>query len=223
MRAFMRIPGPLCLAFFLILMFSSCGYGDHPNPAFSPDDRPPASPRLMQFAADIGSSWYPGYVQGMWKIEVVDQRPGGIVRTISEAQCPDRYRVTVTGAENSETIYIDKMMYHREGSGTWTEKVLPMRHMILASCNLAPPQELDPARLRILADQFRDEQIDGPVIREIAGHECREWTRNMKNFSKSVPIKTCYDIKTHAIVQAQYGNQTTTYFSGVKVNITPPN
>lgn len=177
----------------------------------------------MQFAADIGSSWYPGYVEGMWKIEVVDQRPAGTVRTVSEAECPDRYRVTVTGAEASETIYIDKMMYRREGSGPWTHKTLPMRHMILNSCSqTAPPKELDPARLRMLADQFRDEQIDGPVIKEIAGHECREWTRNMKSFSKSVPIKTCYDVKTHAIVQAQYGTQTTTYYSDVKVKITPP-
>lgn len=94
--------------------------------------------------------------------------------------------------------------------------------MILGSCGKSSPPAVDPARIRLLADQFRDIDVAGPKLREVNGHKCREWTRKVQNFQGPLLLTTCYDVKTHALLQTRYGEQTTTFEWDAKVDIKPP-
>jgi hypothetical protein len=64
--------------------------------------------------------------------------------------------------------------------------------------------------------------VTGPKLRKINGHECREWTRQIEDVRVALPVITCYDTKTHGVVQSRYGDQSTTFDWDVKVDIKPP-
>lgn len=101
----------------LLISLSACVFDENHRAGPALGQAPPATPKMIEFAADLGMTWNPGFRNGMWRSEVDDVRPSGKVHIISEAQCPDRYRVVVTGAESSEQIFIDKTMYQRNGDG----------------------------------------------------------------------------------------------------------
>jgi hypothetical protein len=222
MREFMRTFAFFFLDFALLISLSACVFDDNHRASSGLGEAPPATPQMIEFATDMGMSWNPGFQRGTWRSEIDDVRAAGRVRIISEVQCPDRYRVAVTGAEHSDQVFIDKTMYQRNRDGTWAVRPMPMRHMVLNSCGKSNPPTNDPARFRLLAEQFGDLEFTGPERREINGHECREWTRSVPNSSGPLPLIMCFDIKTHAILQTRYGDQTTTYDYDAKVDIKPP-
>lgn len=177
---------------------------------------------MIEFVTDLDLSWNPGVQRGMWRVETDDTRSGGKIHTVSETQCPDRYRVVVTGATPSEKIYIDKTMYERNGDGPWAVRPMQIHHMMLQQCDKREPPHEDPARVRMLAEQFNGVEISGPVLRQINGHTCREWTRKIEDFNSSLTLATCYDVKSHATIQVKYGGHVTTYDYDAKVDIKPP-
>jgi hypothetical protein len=222
MRGFMRTLFCFPLVLGLLLSLSACVFDKEHQTSSALGEAPPATPRIIEFATDLGMSWNPGFLNGMWRTVVDDTRASGKVHIVSEAQCPNRYRVIVTGAERSDTIYIDKTMYQRIADGPWTVRTMPMRHMILNSCGRSGPPIEDPARIRLLAEEFRDGEVSGPYLREIDGRKCREWTRKIPNFRGPLLLTTCFDVKTHAAVQTKYGDQVTTFDWDVKVDIKRP-
>lgn len=222
MREFMRHPVFLVPA-ILLLGLSGCIFDGNRQASSNLGDAPPASPTMIEFATDLGMSWNPGMHRGMWRTETDTTRTTGMVHLVGEIQCPDRYRIIVTGAETSEKIFIGKTMYERSGNSAWTTRAIPNPHMILNNCGKSDPPPNDPARIRLLAEQFNGIQISGPVIREINGHPCREWTRTITEFNRApVPLTMCYDTRTHALVQSKYGDQVTTFDFDSKVDIKPP-
>ena len=219
MRPFMRNFALLVLG-TLLLSLSACFDADHASSAVG--EAPPASPKMIEFVTDLDMSWNPGVLRGMWRVETDDNRANGKIHTISETQCPDRYRVLVSGSTRSEKIYIDKTMYERNGDGPWAVRPMQIHHMMLQQCNKREPPHEDPARIRILAEQFSGVDISGPVLRKINGHTCREWTRRIQDFNTSLILKSCYDVETHGTIQINYGEVVTTYDYDAKVDIKAP-
>ena len=222
MRQFMRTFGPHFLNLALLISTAACSFSDHPSGVSSLTEQPTPTPRIMEYASDLGMSWNPGFQRGMWRNEIDDTRAAGPVHIISEAQCPDRFRVVVTGAEQSESIYIGTTQYRRVGRGKWQAQSIPMKHMILQSCGNSSRPAYDPVRIRVIADQFAEVQVEGPVLREVHGVHCREWTRTIPRFGKPLLLTTCYDTETGAVVQSKYGDQVTTNFWDIDVSIKAP-
>lgn len=222
MREFMRHLAPLAPV-LLLLAVSGCIFDRNRQAPSNLGDVPPASPTMIEFASDVGLSWNPGMHRGMWRTETDTPRGSGMVHLVGEIQCPDRYRIIVSGIENSEKIFIGKTMYERIGDGRWTTRTIPNPHMILNSCGKSDPPQDDPARIRLIAEQFGGVQITGPVLRNINGHPCREWTRTLTEFNHPpVPLAMCYDTRTHALVQSKYGDQVTTFDFDSEVDIKAP-
>ena len=222
MRQFMRTLGPHFLGLALLISSAACHFSDRPNGLSSLTDQPAPTPRIMEYASDLGMAWNPGFERGMWRTEIDDTRQAGPVHIVSEAQCPDRFRVLVTGAEQSETIYVGTTQYHRIDHQKWQTQPLPMKHMILNSCGKSSRPPYDPVRIRMLADQFTDVEVQGPVLREMHGAECREWTRTIPQFGKPLLVTTCYDTQTGAVVQSKVGNLITTNSWNVNISIKAP-
>src|SRR5512133_2521605 len=172
MRQFMRTLGPHFLGLALLISTTACHFSDHPSGLSSLTEQPTPTPRIMAYASDLGMSWNPGFQRGMWRTEIDDTRAAGAVHIISEAQCPDRFRVVVTGAEQSENIYIGTTQDRRVDYGRWKSQPIPMKHMILNSCGNSSRPAYDPVRVRVIADQFAETQVEGPVLREIHGLHC---------------------------------------------------
>ncbi len=210
------------LALGLVLCLPGCRFDEGQRPSSALGEAPPASPQLIDFASDFGRSWNPGMYRGMWRTDIDDVRNGGKIHIRTEAQCPDRYRILVTGAEQSEQIFISRTMYERRGDGAWSHRSMPMPHMMLNACGRNGPPPDDPARIRLLAEQFSGSQISGPEIREVNGHQCRDWTREIDESAKPIPLSMCYDLKNHAIVQTRFGQLVTTYDWESPVDIKPP-
>jgi hypothetical protein len=205
----------------LLLFLSACFDGNH-NASTGLGEAPPASPTMIEFVTDLDMSWNPGVLRGMWRVESDDNRASGKVHTVSETQCPDRYRVVVTGATRSEKIYIDKTMYERNADGPWAVRPMQIHHMMLQQCGKRDAPHEDPARVRMLAEQFDPLDISGPVLRTIKGHTCREWTRKIQDFNSTLVLKTCYDVSSHATIQINYGEVVTTYDYDAAVDIKAP-
>lgn len=222
MPEFMRTLSLLLLDLALLYSSSACTFDGNRQASSALGEAPPATPKMIEFATDLGMAWNPGFQKGMWRTEVDDNRASGKVHIIAEAQCPDRYRVVVTGTESSEQIFIDKTMYERKSGGPWAVRPMQIEHMMLRQCGKSGPPPEDPARMRLLAEQFSGTEITGPELREINGHQCREWTRKLQNFNAPLLLVSCYDIKTHATLRVKYGEQVTTYDYDTKVSIKPP-
>lgn len=73
-----------------------------------------------------------------------------------------------------------------------------------------------------MAEELRDITLSKPVMREIAGRQCREWTRTFMNGKIELLSTNCFDVKTHELVQSKLGNMVSTYYWNVPVEIKPP-
>jgi hypothetical protein len=89
-------------------------------------------------------------------------------------------------------------------------------------CQNRTPQAVDPARTRLVAEQLRDITLSTPVIRDIGGRKCREWTRSFTNGKKPFLNTNCFDLNTHELVQSKLGNTVSTYYWNIPLEIKPP-
>lgn len=189
------------------------------SPAFS--DQGPPSPVLMQYAEDFSLGRQARYSARTWRTETDDQRADGIVHIVNLGECPDRYRITVTGIAQSDAIYIGTTMYQRSGDH-WVKKTVPTLHSELGACNDPSALQADKSRIRLVAEQLKGIEIGEPLIREVAGRKCREWTRTVSFGKRSTTVSSCYDIENHALLRSSRDGQVTTYYLNVPVNIKPP-
>lgn len=177
----------------------------------------------MQYAEDITRSWEFRNESTTWRSEIDDDRQSGPVHIVSEANCPDRrYSVTVTGAETSQRILIDGTLYTRVGKGPWRKSAAMGVRDGIPFCQNRTPQAVDPARIRLVAEQLRDITLSKPVIRDIGGRQCREWTRSFTNGKVPFLNTNCFDLNTHELVQSKLGNTVSTYYWNIPLEIQPP-
>lgn len=211
----------LVLLAALGLSFTACDFEQSAqgSPAFT--EQGPPSPVLMQYAEDFSLGRQARYSATTWRTETDDQRTGGTVHIVNLGECPDRYRVTVSGIEQSDAIYIGTTMYQRSGDH-WVTKTIPALHSELSACNEPSAIEADKNRIRLVAEQLKGIEIGAPQIREVSGRKCREWTRTVSFGKRSTTVSSCYDLENHALLRSSRDGQVTTYYLNVPVDIKPP-
>jgi len=212
----------LVIGIFSWILCSGCNYGPGVAVDSASATGGPPSPALLQYAEDLTRSWSARYSAKSWKTEIDDIRPAGPVHIVTEGVCPDRYRVVVTGSENSETIYVGKTMYSRTGKSRWVQNPMPTSYQGLQSCGTTRANDVDPARIRLIADQLKEVELSKPTIREFGARQCREWTRSFQTGKRPYMSSSCYDIKTHDLVHAVTGTTVTTYSWNIPIDIHPP-
>lgn len=222
MREPMRKPSILLLTALLISINSACGPGSGDSNRTAADlTGPPPSPALMEYSEDLTRSWNARLTAKTWRTEIDDVRAEGPVHIITEAACPDRYHVIVSGAENSDTYYIGKDMYQRKGDGPLRHTSLPLPYQGLASCK-GKVDPIDYSRIRLVAEQLKDIDLSKPTVREVGGRKCREWTRTFAHGKTPFKNTNCYDLKTHELVQSVIGTTVTVYYWNIPLDIKPP-
>jgi hypothetical protein len=222
MREPMRSPSSILLLSILICISSACGPGFSDSHASSSGlVGPPPSPDLMQYSEDLTRSWEARLTATTWRAEIDDIRAAGPVHIITEAACPDRYHVMVSGAVSSDTYYLGAAMYQRKAQGAWTRKSLPMPYLGLASCGKHPEETADYSRIRIVAEQLQGIDLSKPVVREVKGRKCREWTRTFENGKTPFRNMSCYDLITHELVKSVAGTIVTVYEWNIPLDIEP--
>ncbi len=173
----------------------------------------------MQYSEDLAQSWAIRASAKSWKTEIADVQNDEPVHIVTEAVCPDRYHIVVSGAKTSETYFVASRMYHRNGKGPWTQEQMGSRYPLLSSCDNPAQQPADPARVRMLAQQFKDIQLGAPLLREFGGRKCREWSRTYAGESSAT---ACFDLTTHALVHLVTGKTEITYYWNIPLEINPP-
>lgn len=174
----------------------------------------------MEYSEDFAQSWNVRSTSKSWKTVIDDVRNSGPVHIVTEAVCPDQYHVVVTGSDLVDTYYIGKTMYQRKGKGRWLQKTLPFEYQGLAFCRSSATENVDPARIRLLAEEFKEIQLSTPVIRDSKGRECREWTQTLQGGNNT--STTCYDVQTHALLHSVSGKTDITYYWNIPIEIRPP-
>lgn len=218
----MRKLSSAALTVALLGIAFACNFGSKDSPDSSLPMEGPPNPELLQYAEDLTLSWNARYTAKTWRSEIEDVQGSGPVHIVTEAICPARYHVLVTGTQNTDTYYIDKLMYQRKAREPWVKTTLPMSYQGLSFCSKAPPESVDAARIRLVAEQLRDIDLSKPVVREIAGRKCREWTRTFSNGKVPYNSTNCYDVSTHELVQSVGGHSKATYYWNVPLDIKPP-
>ncbi len=199
----------------------ACNFGPRdPRDASFPADGPP-SPHLLQYAEDLTQSWYLRDHARTSRVEIDDVHANGKVHIVTETVCPDRYSVSVRGAETSDTIYIGTTSYERK-HGTWTKKALPAPYPGILYCGQAHTEAVDAARVRLVAEQLREIAIPQPSMLEIAGRVCREWSRTFFTEKGSYETANCFDVQTHELVQRRIGATVSRYQWNIPLEIKPP-
>lgn len=219
----MRKSSFIFLAAILIGICSACDpdFGDsHSSP--NALGGPPPSPDLMQYSEDLTRSWRARLTATTWRTKIDDVRASGPAHIVAEAACPDRYHVMVSGAVSSDTYFLGKAMYQRRAQGAWSRKSLPMPYQGLAPCGKRQDEPVDYSRIRLLAEQLKGIYLSEPVVREVDGRKCREWTRTFEN--EQTPFRTinCYDVNTHELVKSVSGNTISVYEWNIPLDIKPP-
>lgn len=182
----------------------------------------PPNPQLMHYAEDLTLSWNARYTAKTWRSEIDDVYASGPIHLVTEAICPDRYHVSARGAENSDTYYIGKVMYQRRDQGPWVSKTMPIPYQGIPFCRKVPPDNVDAAHIRLVAEQLSDIDLSKPVVREVAGRKCREWTRTFVDGKVPFRNTNCYDLQTHELVQSVTGKTVSTYHWNIPLEIKPP-
>lgn len=208
----------------LVLQLSGCRRdpGMYLGPSSAMADAPP-SPELMQYAEDLGGSFHVRATARTWKTEIDDVRDGKPVHIVTEAACPDRYHVFITGAQSMNTYYIGHTMYERKGDGPWTQKQILTDLVHLGPCRIrGVPENVDPARIRMLAESLRGLDLSRPELRDINGRKCRFWDIKDPEGRAKYATSSCFDVQTHELVQSVYGTISTHYYWNVPLEIKAP-
>jgi len=182
----------------------------------------PLRPDLIQYSEDINLSWNARNSVATWRSEVDDLRPAGPVHIVSEAVCPDRYRVTTSGSDESISVYIGRMKYQRKGDGAWVRQTMHSAQPTIPFCSRFVNVSADSVKIRLVAEEMQNISLSKPIIRQIAGRECREWSRTFVSGKDTLVSTNCFDIHTHELVQSHTENTVATYYWDPRIDIKAP-
>jgi hypothetical protein len=200
-----------------LLLLSGCDFSSR-EAVFTIGDHGPPTPLLMQYSEDFAVSRSVRSGARTWRTEIDRERPDRKVHIVSEGICPDRVRIITSGAQNSESVYINGYRYSLQPNKKWRKSQTKPPQVDNFACGpkIPPP---DSTAVRILAEQFGNLELDPPTIREIAGRKCRDW---MIKTEGALQFENCYDVTTHELVQTRRSEETLTYYLNIPLEIEAP-
>lgn len=200
-----------------LLLLSGCDFSSR-EAVFTIGDHAPPTPLLMQYCEDFAASRSARSGAKTWRTEIDRKRPDRNVHIISEGICPDRVRITTSGTQKSESVYVNGYRYSLQPNKEWRKAQAGAPQVDNFACGpkIPPP---DSTAVRILAEQFGNLELDPPAIREIAGRKCRNW---MIKSGGSLQFENCYDVTTHELVQTRRSEETLTYYLNIPLEIEAP-
>ena len=187
----------------------------------------PLTPLAKEYLLAAQRGFYYGSTVTSLRIETDQLRDGKNMHTLTEVQCPDRYRMLVTGALDMESIFVGTSQYERRGSEPWRVSDAPSGAPGLGRCT-----DIEEMKKRLPPDEAQIELYSGVYgggsvkvtkgsIREYHGIKCQQYTVVLKD---TLPNTNCFAINgdPYTVAHSRGNYSTVMYDFNKPIDIRPP-
>lgn len=159
----------------LVMLLGSCR-----DTGYESDSIRSATPEMREYVLAVQRAYYNMARVKSFRKEMDQPRNGGMMHSVQEFSCPDRYHTRSTGAVAYERYVIGDQMYERKGSAEWTQLGLKGPIADLTPCRPSsystrtrPPDEAD---VELLLPNYASIQVAKLDIETYHGRKCQKFS-----------------------------------------------